>query len=224
MMSLRRATAVLLGCVALLASTFPAVAAAAPTPVQAYAYPITDYDADILLTRKNLDRYWQTTTGKGTYTAPGVSWLNEAGGTSTGCGNVERQDAPNEGAFYCPADKVIYLDYTYLRYVTSRYGYDGLMATVAHEYGHHIQNLFDLKTPSRKAREWQADCFGGAAMRWMAEGFTRLSRSELGLRAYDTGDNGVDDENGYSHGTGAQRQTWFLYGWDTGAVACRDAS
>ena len=172
--------------------------------------------------RKNLDRFFGERFGKA-YTAPGVSWINEAGGTATGCGNLDIDQGWKKAAFYCPADKVVYLDITFLRYENDAFGYDGVMSVMAHEYGHHIQNLYPSTLPKlaagttlRKAREWQADCYAGATMRWMTTGLTAVDHQGLLAEAAASGDDGVDPADpskGYSHGTPAQRMTAFDAGW-----------
>lgn len=185
-----------------------------------YAYTVDNFDADIELARRNLDRYWQfRIPNRVTYTAPGVSWLNELGGTATACGDVEANEAPTEAAFYCADEKVLYLDYAFLRYINRNYGYDGLMQVMAHEYGHHVQNLAGLQNPNVKTDEWQADCYAGAAMRWLSRAFTLLSRADQASMAYDSGDS---DPGPKSHGSGLQRMRWFLVGWDANDPApCR---
>lgn len=176
-----------------------------------YGYVVTDYDADLLLARQNLDKFWGD-PGRAPgaenpwYTAPGFSWLNEAGGTATPCGNLEPAEAEREAFFYCPVNKAIYVDYSRLRQLHASWGYDGVLAMLAHEYGHHLQNLRRVNLPTTRQEELQADCLAGTALRWFTTGMPNLNRAELGRLAFSTG--------GGDHGTGAERQRWWLYGWD----------
>jgi hypothetical protein len=184
------------------------------------AYTVGNYDADILYARQSLDRYYgQSFNG---YTAPGVSWINEAGGTATGCGTLSSTEGPRKAAFYCPNDKVVYLDYSFLQAINRQYGFEGILQVMSHEYGHHIQQLqgstyqphVAIFANQRKAREWQADCYSGGFTHWMTSVMPSISYSNLWNEVYDSGDNGIDDANGYSHGTGTQRTGWFANGWN----------
>jgi len=189
-----------------------------PAEAASPGYSVSNFDADILLARKNLDRYWGERLTH--YSAPGVSWINEAGGTVTACGNVEANKAEDEGAFYCGRDKVIYLDYSLLQFVNNNWGYDGLMAVVAHEYGHHIQQL-DGSSLKGVNRELQADCFSGIAMHWMQRAFPSLNLANFLTLADFSGD---DPDEKPTHGSGSVRSDVWEYGWNASSPTdCRNA-
>jgi predicted metalloprotease len=225
-----------LGTLALATSIFMPAAARTP-PNQGYAasassaaavrtysgsYGVTNYDDDILVARKWLDQWYGANFRD--YSAPGVSWINEAGGTATACGNLAVDQGWRKGAFYCRIDHVVYLDYTFLGYINVKYGFEGIVAIMAHEFGHNAQNLSARNEPRYtgittrvKAREWQADCYSGAVMRWLTSALPSISLANLLAEARESGDDGVDHPGvGYSHGTPQQRAQWWAYGWSTG--------
>jgi predicted metalloprotease len=189
-----------------------ALCAVASVPALAYGgYFVTNYDNDILLGRKNFDRFYGDRLPNGVYTAPGVSWINELGGTATGCGNLDVEQAMDRGAFYCRYDKVVYLDYSMLQDVNDNFGYEGILAIMAHEWGHHAQNLLGLRYSSQVASELSADCMSGAAMRWMYRTLTSMDVFGLEMQTYWSGDDPGDPP---SHGTGAQRHAAWMRGWN----------
>jgi predicted metalloprotease len=189
-------------------------------PALAYGgYTVTNYDSGILLGRKDLDRFYSERLPKGVYTAPGFSWINELGGTVTGCGNLDADQGMDEGAFYCSADNVVYLDYSLMSDVNDNFGYEGILTIMAHEWGHHAQNLLHRSFSSEMAQELNADCLSGAAMRWLSRSLTKIDVFGLEMQAYWSG-----DEPGYppSHGTGSQRQSAWMRGWNAQSLqACR---
>jgi predicted metalloprotease len=94
--------------------------------------------------------------------------------TSTGCGAADS----GMGPFYCPADRKVYIDLTFYQELTDRFGAKGEFAqpyVLAHEYGHHVQDLLGTEAQMRRAQqrdpgnanrysvmlELQADCYSG---------------------------------------------------------------
>ncbi|MBA2695219.1 MAG: KPN_02809 family neutral zinc metallopeptidase [Ornithinimicrobium sp.] len=165
------------------------------------------------------------------------------GSVQTGCGGADSSVGP----FYCPVDSTIYLDTGFFDQL-ERLGGDGgplsQMYVVAHEYGHHIQNLTGVLARSQQDRqgpesgavrtELQADCFAGA---WVAhasqtqdaDGETLLEpitpeQIESALSAAEAvGDDRIQrttqgrvEPEAWTHGSSAQRQHWFMVGYDTG--------
>ncbi|WP_243057735.1 neutral zinc metallopeptidase [Nocardioides sp. SR21] len=172
-----------------------------------------------------------------------------SGGVSTGCG----QASAAVGPFYCPSDQTIYLDTTFFDEVLERQlgGPDGGFVepyVLAHEYGHHIQNLMGtmgrVKTqqgPTSDAvrLELQADCYAGlwagAATQTEDENgevliaeLTQQDVQQAIEAAEAVGDDRIQsagggdvDPDSFTHGSAAQRVEWFRTGFESGSLdAC----
>ena len=145
--------------------------------------------------------------------------------TTDGCGSASSASGP----FYCPADMGIYIDTGFYDQLARMAGTGGDFArlyVIAHEYGHHIQNLTGLATQVRSAQrqnpsrsnelqvrmELQADCYAGV---WAGKNRNLIERGDLeeGLRAASSiGDDTLQRNAGqrinpenFTHGTSAQR-------------------
>ncbi len=164
-------------------------------------------------------------------------------GTRSGCG----QAAAEMGPFYCPADEKVYMDLGFYRELATRFGAPGEFAqayVVAHEVGHHVQNVLGIERKVREAQrrdprarnelsvklELQADCLAGVWAR-TAEGRRLLDPGDLeaGLRAAAAvGDDRLQKAatgrvapETFTHGSSAQRSAWFRRGFDAGRIdAC----
>jgi uncharacterized protein len=162
-----------------------------------------------------------------------------SGATSTGCGQASAQTGP----FYCPADHLVYFDLDFLQQLQDQFGAQGDLAAayiVAHEYGHHIQNLVGTNARVQQAGqndpgnanqysvalELQADCYGGvwahdAKSRGQFETDSEIDEAIEAARA--VGDDRIQqktqgriDPESFTHGTSEQRATWFKRGYSTG--------
>jgi uncharacterized protein len=155
---------------------------------------------------------------------------------STGCGNATSAVGP----FYCPRDRRVYIDLGFFDELHSRFGASGDLAqayVIAHEYGHHVQNLTgtlqraqsgDTGPQSAAVRvELQADCYAGA---WIGnaqrtgqiEEITRTDIQEALGAAQAIGDDRIQERvqgrvtpESWTHGSAEQRQSWLARGIET---------
>ena len=160
------------------------------------------------------------------------------GSTDTGCGPA----STDVGPFYCPVDKKVYIDLGFFDELQSRFGgSNGPFAqayVLAHEYGHHVQDLLGILDQKRNSNqvELQADCFAGV---WMhnAEktgyitGITQHDLNDALSAAASVGDDRIQAETQgqvnpetRTHGSSAQRTHWLGTGWKTGDARQCDTS
>ena len=169
---------------------------------------------------------------------PGTDTVLFSGATSTGCGQASAQVGP----FYCPADQLVYFDLDFLQQLQNDFGATGDLAAqyiVAHEYGHHVQNVTGISDRVRSAQsqfpeaanglsvalELQADCFAGAWAASVAERdlFDRAGEIDEALNAAEAvGDDRIMESAGreidpesFTHGTAEQRRLWFERGFSS---------
>jgi uncharacterized protein len=167
-----------------------------------------------------------------------------SGGVQTGCGNATSAVGP----FYCPADGEVYIDLGFFQEMQEKFGATGgpfvEAYILAHEYGHHVQNLLGTSDQVGQAAgaesgsvrlELQADCYAGtwanhATTTPTASGqplITEVTQEDV-TAALDAagriGDDFIQRELGggtvdttqFTHGTSAQRQKWYTAGYQTG--------
>ena len=162
-----------------------------------------------------------------------------SGFTNTGCGQASSQTGP----FYCPLDSLVYFDLDFLVTLQNQFGATGDLAAqyiVAHEFGHHVQNVLGINEQLRRAQqedpqranqysvalELQADCFAGA---WARDASDRElfddpreveealdAAAAVGDDAIQQKTSGRVDPESWTHGSSAQRVQWFQRGYQTG--------
>ena len=205
-----------------------------------------DVDCARVAVENSLVAYWakQLPAQGGPAFTP-ANMITFSGGVSTGCGQATSQVGP----FYCPADSQIYLDTTFFADVLEGQlgGQGGDFVepyVLAHEYGHHIQNLLGTmgrvrtqKGPESDAvrLELQADCYAGMWTRDASDGDGILEGLDQGdiEEALDSaktvGDDRIQQKSGqgvnpegWTHGSSEQRMRWFGVGLDEGTLQACD--
>ncbi|MFC7571119.1 neutral zinc metallopeptidase [Klenkia terrae] len=168
-----------------------------------------------------------------------------SGSVQTACGGA----TSGSGPFYCPGDQLVYVDLTFFDQLETQFGARGGTFVdayvLAHEYGHHVQNLLGTNqqvTPGETGPtsgtvrlELQADCYAGV---WANHATTTSDDGQEPLiteitdddvaRALDAasriGDdfiqtnlgNGTVDQDAFTHGSSEQRERWFSTGYSSG--------
>ena len=181
------------------------------------------------------DATWKTMLGS-QFKAPKLVFYGDQGGQS-GCGAAQSAMGP----FYCPSDQGIYLDTNFFAELANKFGAKGDFAqdyVIAHEFGHHIQNLMGKSSQVSQQQaqssrtegnalsvrlELQADCYAGV---WAAQNRDRLDPGDIeeGMTAaHAIGDDTLQQESqgrvvpdSFTHGTSAERMAWLKRGMDSG--------
>jgi len=175
------------------------------------------------------------------YEPPTVTLFDNS--VQSACGNASSAVGP----FYCPADHKVYIDLTFYQELKDRFGAAGDFAqayVIAHEVGHHVQNLLGISEKMDQARgqlsekeynklsvklELQADFFAGL---WAhdAQNLKNFKLEAGDLEEALNAANAIGDDklqkqaqgevvpDAFTHGTSAQRMYWFKKGFDTGDI------
>ena len=164
------------------------------------------------------------------------------GVTPTACGTGQSAMGP----FYCPGDQKVYIDLAFYDTMKRQLGAPGDFAqayVIAHEVGHHVQNLTGISEKVEKARqrlsereynalsvrlELQADCYAGIwahhsqqAKNWLEQGDIESAvnaAEQIGDDALQRQQTGTVRPDAFTHGSSAQRVRWFTQGFKTGSV------
>lgn len=165
--------------------------------------------------------------------------------TQSGCGTAQSAMGP----FYCPSDQTVYMDMSFFREMQSQFGAKVTEFTVAyvlaHEMGHHVQNLLGTLNKSEQMRrsgrfsetelnqmsvgtELQADFYAGVWSRVTGdrERFLEPGDLESAISAAEAvGDDNIQrrtqghvNQESFTHGSSAQRKEWFMKGYNSGDV------
>jgi uncharacterized protein len=206
-----------------------------------------DDDCRVVATINSIQAFWQDQFARSgnTYQVTTTNFFR--GSVNTRCGNATSAVGP----FYCPADAQVYIDLNFFQELRTKFGATGgpfvEAYVLAHEYGHHVQNLLGTSDRVRTRQgptsdsvrlELQADCYAGA---WgnaatklpTANGqplITNITQEDVAAAldaASRIGDDFIQRELGggqvdttqFSHGSSAQRQKWFTQGLNTGDPA-----
>lgn len=209
--------------------------------------PADDYMAQFVSTiLADTEDVWKEvfTQGGGTYREPKLVLFR--GSTPTACG----QGQSAMGPFYCPGDQKVYIDLGFYETLKTQLGAPGDFAqayVIAHEVGHHVQNLLGISNKVEQMRsrasaaesnalsvrlELQADCFAGVWANHANKARQLLEQGDLEEAinaAAKIGDDALQQSRGraavpesFTHGSSAQRQRWFANGINNGSVKACD--
>src|SRR3954470_24408369 len=158
--------------------------------------------------------------------------------TTSGCGQASAATGP----FYCPADNKVYLDLGFFQELRNRFGAPGDFAqayVIAHEFGHHVQNLLGTSDQVYRAEqrnrgnanalsvrlELQADCYAGVWAAHTAAQPDPADFQEALDAAASVGDDRLQKQAGrqvnqdtWTHGSSAERMRWFQRGLSNGST------
>ena len=174
--------------------------------------------------------------GYGTYRKPKLVLFSQS--VNTGCG----QASAAVGPFYCPADEKLYMDMDFFEEPKTRFGAKGgdfaIAYVMAHEVGHHVQNLLGTSTKVHNAQqrlskteanklsvalELQADFYAGVFAHHDKKFLDADDIDEALSAAQAVGDDAIQKRiqghvvpDSFTHGTSEQRKKWFMKGYNTG--------
>lgn len=162
------------------------------------------------------------------------------GQVATKCGNATSAVGP----FYCPADEKVYMDLDFFEELKTRFGAKGgdfaIAYVIAHEVGHHVQNVLGTNRAVRRAQngksqteqnklsvaqELQADFYAGVFAHYIQKYLDAGDIDEALSAAQAVGDDAIQrkmqghvNPDSFTHGTSAQRKEWFMKGFNTGDI------
>ncbi len=172
------------------------------------------------------------------YREPGMVLFTDA--VQTACGGASAASGP----FYCPADQKVYMDLSFFNELRDRFGAQGgdfaIAYVMAHEVGHHVQNLLGTATKVRQlqqqasreeanelsvALELQADFYAGVWAYYNKKYLQEGDIEEALSAANAVGDDAIQrktagrvNPDSFTHGTSDQRMKWFMRGYNSGDI------
>lgn len=204
-------------------------------------------DCRITGTVNSLNAFWPGYLKQYNVQYPRPEAVIFSGGTNTGCGSA----TSDVGPFYCPTDTTAYFDPGFFQELVDRFGSSGgplaQEYVVAHEFGHHIQNVLgDLGRAQQDPQgpesgsvrtELQADCYAGLWAKYASttadpatgqpylEPLTEQDVNDALSAAASVGDDRIQkaatgrvSPEGWTHGSSEERQRWFTRGYQSGDI------
>lgn len=173
------------------------------------------------------------------YIEPGMVLFSDA--VQTACGGASSASGP----FYCPGDQKVYMDLDFFKELRTRFGAKGgdfaIAYVMAHEVGHHVQNLLGTASEVRRlqqqvgrneanelsvALELQADFYAGIWAYYNKELLQEGDIEEALSAANAVGDDAIQRQttgrvnpDSFTHGTSEQRMKWFMRGYESGDLS-----
>jgi len=208
----------------------------------------SNLDCEVTAVTNSLDGFWQDAFARSGQTYPRPNTYVFSDRVSTACGSATSAVGP----FYCPGDSGVYIDLGFFQELETRFGAQGgpfaRAYVLAHEYGHHIQNVLGTNqqvqagasgpTSGSVRLELQADCYAGvwanhatsvptASGRPLIEDVTQADVDAALDTAARIGDDFIQenlgggrvDESQFTHGSSEQREKWWTTGFQTGDPA-----
>ncbi len=226
------------------------VAAGGSQPSAGFAQCKTGADANkndqclVIATVNSVQSYWAKALPQYGRQYTSAKTVLYSGQTQSGCGTASNQVGP----FYCPLDGLVYIDASFFQQLQQDFGSDGGQLAkeyvIAHEYGHHIQDILGVLGRAQQdpqgaesgsvRLELMADCLAGmwvknATQTTDAKGTTFLkpisqqdvqsalsAASAVGDDRIQKASTGRVNPETWTHGSSAQRQKWFLTGYQSG--------
>ena len=186
---------------------------------------------------RDTEDVWNSLLGDAEYQEPRLVLFS--GSTQSGCGHASQASGP----FYCPADQQVYIDLSFYDELKRRFDVSGDFAmayVIAHEVGHHIQNLMGTTDKMQEARgrvsqteynrlsvklELQADFLAGVFAHHNKKYIQAGDIEEALTAANAIGDDNLQRQSqghvvpdAFTHGTSEQRMYWFKKGYQTGDI------